>query len=55
MKKPMMPWMGKESKMEEKTEKKKAGGKAAYAKGEKAEIKKSPKAHSKMPAKAKKK
>lgn len=32
-----MPWMGKESKMEEKNEKKKAGSKAAYAKGEKKE------------------
>lgn len=45
--KKMMPWMGKESKMEEKMEKKKAGGKAAYAKGEKMEMKKAPKAHAK--------
>jgi hypothetical protein len=38
MKKPM-PFMGKESKMEEKMEKKKSGGKAAYAKGEVKEYK----------------
>ena len=36
MKKPM-PWMGKESKKEEKMEKKKAGTKSAYAKAEKKE------------------
>lgn len=36
MKKPMS-WMGKESKKEESMEKKKAGTKAAYAKGEKKE------------------
>lgn len=43
--KKMMPFMGKESKREEKVEKK--GGKAAYAKGEKMELKKAPKAHAK--------
>lgn len=42
-----MSWMGKESKKEEMMEKKKAGSKAAYAKGEKGEMKKNPKAHAK--------
>jgi hypothetical protein len=54
MKKPM-PWMGKESKKEEMMEKKKAGSKAAYAKGEKKELKMAPKAHGKMGHKGKKK
>lgn len=46
MKKPM-PFFGKESKKEEKMEKMKAGSKSAYAKGEKAEMKRAPKAHAK--------
>lgn len=45
--KKMMPFMGKESKKEEMVEKKKAGSKAAYAKGEKMEMKKKPMAHAK--------